>query len=180
MLSSQTELTKLSKLQKLGYYIPHPCHKNNKQESMVIISTHSYEDAMIPGVYEYNLETNKLKLLCEYQSYMEINDHTQFIDHENESLYIITTEQPHYVFNLKTNKFEKEFYIKCDMNSYLRSIKVFKNVYFMDKKKYIKFNICSKKIEKKTKLKEIMNFDMEYPKHIFISSKKSINDIRLG
>eukprot|EP01084_Bolivina_argentea_P043362 79899_1 len=69
----------------------------------IIISTMSGDDK--EGIFTYNINTNKLKLLCEYNfDRDEIEYHQHFIDYNNDILYIFDRWRTIKAFNLKTNK----------------------------------------------------------------------------
>ena len=130
MLSSEKDLIQLSKLQQFSSYIPRPCYNDNETKSVVIISTDKGENKITPGVYQCNLETNEMKLLCKYPSNMMVNIDVcgQFIDYENELLYILSAYGQHYVMNLKTNQFPKELVMNWNINFYGRCIRAFNNI----------------------------------------------------
>ena len=89
---------------KLRYLPPRPswCNLSGNE---IIVST-DYDDDN-PGIYKYDITTNKHTLLSTYPSYQQPDGHAQFVDHRNSNLHILGGDNnTRFTFNLKTKQFK--------------------------------------------------------------------------
>eukprot|EP01084_Bolivina_argentea_P057641 105294_1 len=102
MSTAQKGFTVSAKLPlKLSYYFRKPSHYSSNSNS-IVIST-NYIDSN-PGIFEYNLDSNKLELLQKYNSITnKPEEHGQFIDDKNGKLYIFGGDNDSF-FTLDLNK----------------------------------------------------------------------------
>ena len=70
-------------------YIPLPSYYYENNIEYIIISTHSNEKQLTPGIYKFNIKHNTTELLYEYPSTFTPKAHGQFLDERNSTLYII-------------------------------------------------------------------------------------------
>ena len=60
------------------YYIPKPC-RYPRDSSSIIISTDRFEGN--PGIFRYDIETNEMKKMLQYDKDAHFEYHCQFIDY---------------------------------------------------------------------------------------------------
>ena len=89
----------------LGCFTAKPCKYKDDQ---LIFATDGEEDRCKPGIYQYNLSSNQVRLLHEYKEDYNPQYHAQVIDLDKNQLYITATSENETVgiFDLTTNKME--------------------------------------------------------------------------
>eukprot|EP01084_Bolivina_argentea_P208675 355677_1 len=72
-------------------YIPKPSqHPTNNK--WIVISTYYLENKTTPGIYKYNMETNKSQMIYKYNYTFDPYNHGQFIDVSNNTLILYVNE----------------------------------------------------------------------------------------
>eukprot|EP01084_Bolivina_argentea_P028871 53621_1 len=98
-MSSSLNFIELYCPEEFYYYVPKPSYHPTNPD-IVILSTDSTETH--GGIYEYNIKTNKFNKIYSYGGlFLMLHGHTQFIDTQNELLYIFGEMNLH-IFNLNT------------------------------------------------------------------------------
>eukprot|EP01084_Bolivina_argentea_P226147 382031_1 len=104
-MSLSTVFIKMDCPQKFVWYIPKPSY-HAKNQDVVIISTDCEElnkkGIRCMGVYEYDMKKNTLNRIHTYESTFSPYNHGQFIDPQNELLYIFGNKI-FGIFDLNTN-----------------------------------------------------------------------------
>ena len=86
-------------------YLADPSYYTDGNQEFILIATKSYDsESKAAGIYQYNLNTQEIKLLYEYeQGDYDFVSHGQFVDAENDTFYIFGGNYNLFLkFDLKT------------------------------------------------------------------------------
>eukprot|EP01084_Bolivina_argentea_P029098 54015_1 len=98
-----------------NYFVPAPVN-HPILPNCVIFATDYDDNLIIPGIYQYNLETNESLLIYKYKSDFKLEFHGQCIDAANNLLYLFGNNGVFSVFNLQSKTIKH-----CDKNLYVEN-----------------------------------------------------------
>lgn len=177
MSSSLNTFTKLNKITAHFFeFIPKPSQYN---DSTFIISSDYNEGVnyiMIPGIYQYNINNNKIDLID--NPHFRPSCHGQFIDIENDTFYVFNDIYSIFcALNLKTKKIiYDKFNKKYNCSNYPSTIHIpspINQIHILDSNgDHFKFKCNNNKLIKLNKLK--YNNIIENAKILYIESTKKL------
>ncbi len=74
-------------------------YENNGIET-IIISTNGDESNTESGIYEYDMNSNKINMICKYHEDFRPNYHSQVIDQKNEMMF---TQPCNFIYSVEKN-----------------------------------------------------------------------------
>eukprot|EP01084_Bolivina_argentea_P077560 140725_1 len=130
-------------------YLPKPSyHPTNK--NCIIITTHYDEKKTTPGIYTYDIVTNKSQIIYKYNNTFKPWAHGQFIDISNNTLILYGGDNDTFkIFDLNTNEIKQindtntiSKYGYYPQSAFIASIS---QIHILDYKcNHYKFNIANK------------------------------------
>eukprot|EP01084_Bolivina_argentea_P077929 141406_1 len=158
--------------------IPKPAY-HPIDTNCIIISTHHNENGTTPGIYKYNIITNKSQIISKYNNTLKPASHGQFIDTSNNTLILYGGRNNTFeIFDLNTKQMKqingKNMLSKCSgypQNTFIPSS--IHQIHVMDEYfNHYSFNIINKQIKIKTNQNKTPN--IYYPKLLYIKSHRKL------